>query len=389
MTANSLSLLKGDSETVTDEIADNINQVADTGEENVEVDVDGMSSAELDALVSEHEIETPAEWGGWDAEGKREWLKSQFEAQAEPEPEPAPAPAPATVEAKAKDTKKKKGQPAASAEIATDAGAKEAAEIDPAAAPAGPAKKKGKAVDKAPKTGEIVTPGDDPLFELVHEIENIKEQEARALVGKLAEQSEITFFRLGGVLSVIQANSWFSPYASFKDYVEKEHGLHYRKASYWVSIYNGLVESKVPWEKVKHLGWTKLKELVPVLTASNVDEWVAIAEKSNTISLIDAVKASVKKDAPKAIEDQSSTTVTTKTFKIHDDQKATIEAAIAKAKQQSGTTYDTVALEYICSDFLSGQTIEQRLKTMGIEKALAAVEAAFPNAKIEVEIAEE
>ena len=108
-----------------------------------------------------------------------------------------------------------------------------------------------------------------------------------------------------------------------------------------------------------------------------------------TITLIETVKNSLAKDAPMALEDQSSKTVTTKTFKVHEDQKATIEAALTKAKEQSGTTVDTVALEYVCIDFMGGQTLKQKLQKMGIEAALKALEEAFPNAKIEVELTED
>ena len=340
-------------------------------DEGTTIEVENLSSEELDSVVKEFGVETPPEWADWEAEAKRAWLKSQFDDNGAEEQAQRAEPAP----------EEKKGKKASKGKApAAEPAAASAAE--PGAKP----KKAGKAVAKSPlKHGEIQAQGEDLLFDLVHEIETMKEADARGLVGKLAEETEVTFFKLGGVLSVIQANGWYAPYPSFRDYVEKEHGLHYRKATYWVSIYNALVEAKVPWEKVKDLGWTKLKEIAPVLTAGNVDEWVKIAGQSNTLSLIDTVKKSqASKGGVKAIEDQSSKTVTTKTFKVHEDQKETIEAALAKAKADSGTTVDTVALEYICGDFLAAQTLAQKMKAMGIEKALAAVEAAFPDANIEV-----
>jgi hypothetical protein len=49
-----------------------------------------------------------------------------------------------------------------------------------------------------------------------------------------------------------------------------------------------------------------------------------------------------------------------------------------------------VAMEYICMDYLSGakKSLLERLQAAGIEAALKALEAAFPNANFEVEIAE-
>ena len=43
-----------------------------------------------------------------------------------------------------------------------------------------------------------------------------------------------------------------------------------------------------------------------------------------------------------------------KTFKFHDDQVKTIDAAIEKAKATSGTSVDSAALELICLDYVGG-----------------------------------
>ena len=318
-------------------------------EETVSVDVDTMSSEELDALVTEHGIEVPEEWPTLNVEAKRNWLKSQFEE----------APDAAQVEV---------------AQVEADKPAKKKAS-------------KSKAVAAPALQGEVVQ--DDMLADLVFEIENMKEKQALELVGTLAEQTEVTFFKLGGVLSVIQANGWFAPYNSFREFVEKKHGIHYRKAVYWTDIYNKLAEAKVPWDKVKFIGWTKLKEIAGVITNDNVDEWVKIAKENNTISLIETVKAHLNSDKQVAIEDQTKKNVSTRSFKVHEDQKATIDTALAKAKEQSGTTVDTAALEFICLDYLGGQSLPQKLKSIGIEAALEALEKAFPNANIEVEITED
>ena len=228
----SLSLLKGaKAAELGEELAkpDAAPAVEAPAEETVSVDVDTMSSDELDILVTEHGIEVPEEWPTLNVEAKRNWLKSQFEE----------APAAEAVQ---------------SVEVA------EVEEEKPAKKKAS----KSKALAAPALQGEVVP--DDMLADLVFEIENMKEKQALELVGTLAEQTEVTFFKLGGVLSVIQANGWFAPYNSFREFVEKKHGIHYRKAVYWTDIYNKLAEAKVPWDKVKHIGWTKLKEIAGVVT---------------------------------------------------------------------------------------------------------------------------
>jgi hypothetical protein len=315
MSTASLELLKGSqAKAVADELGADVKDPAaapgeEPDEEEVVVDIDKLTGKELDALVKEHEVETPDGWSKMPVAAKKDWLKATFDDAPDQE-EGAEEP----------------GKPTGS-ELSTE-------------------------VIKTLEPTDMVG-GDDLIIDIVQTVENLKEKEARELVVQLCEGAEFTFFKLGGVLSVIQANGWYEPFASFKDYVETERGINYRTARYWIAIYNGIVESGVPWAKVKHLGWTKLKEIVPVLTLDNVDHWVALAEKQTTLQLIETVKkAQLPEDMTEA--DGAAKTVTTKTFKVHDDQRATIEAALAKCREIAQTQVDTVALEYICLDYLNG-----------------------------------
>jgi len=197
--------------------------------------------------------------------------------------------------------------------------------------------------------GEIMEP--DRLAATIHEVDNMSKEAALDEVGLLVEQTGFASFRLGGVLSLIQKNGWHKP-LSFPEFVEKKHGLKYRKAMYYIAIYDDLSQSGVPWSKVKDIGWTKLKEIAKILTQDKVDEWVQRAKSNNTDTLISLVK--VAKNGTLSLEDQQANTVTAKTFKVHEGQKQVIEAALDKAKALGETTIDTVALEYIASDYLAG-----------------------------------
>jgi len=58
---------------------------------------------------------------------------------------------------------------------------------------------------------------EDLLVKTVHEIENIStEKQAHEVAKTLIDEWEFSDFRLGGVLSVIQANGWFGGYDNFK-----------------------------------------------------------------------------------------------------------------------------------------------------------------------------
>lgn len=367
-TAASLSLLKGGNKAAVEqqleeaEVPDTA-EAADTEvEEEIEIDVDELTSAQLDELVKEHEIAVPDNWSKMKVGQKRQWLKDQFEESSDDEPveqamtaQEVPDEIPAADEAIPENTP---------------------ATVKPETAKV-PAKKEAKAAKQ-----EVQSPGDDLIADTIHQIESMKEEEARQALLALTDETELGMFRIGGTLSIIQANQWFAPFPSFKDYVENEAKMHYRKALHLVAIYNSLSESKVPWAKVKNLGWTKLKELAPILTLDNVDEWVAIASESTVLNLIELVRAAQSKDTQ--IEGKSSPVVT-KTFKLHSDQKATVEAALDKAREQANTDADTVALEFICLDFMNSISLVERIKAAGVDKALDALSKAFPEADFAVE----
>ena len=325
-------------------------------EEEVQVDVDSMDEEGIAGLVSEHGIEVPDGWAMMDLAAKKTWLNEQFGEGETATDTAAAAPEPETTKPEAAAPKKEPRKPSA----------------------------KGKTT-KAPTTGKDGEP--DLITTVASQLENLKEADARKMVTEIRENSDFGYFKLGGVLAVIQSNGWFEPHASFKDFVEAEHGLKYTRAMYWIRIYNKLVDSGIPWDAVKSLGWTKLKEIVDVITKANVKSWVKTAEKQTVLQLHETVAAHLKAEAQKASgeagETEPAQTVVTKTFKLHADQKNTVDQALAKAKTAGNTTVDTVALEYVCLDFLGGtqtaSTLSGKLQALGIDEALKAFELAFPN----------
>lgn len=239
----------------------------------------------------------------------------------------------------------------------------------------------------------------DLIVQTAHEVENLKEDKAFKMVPALLDSTAQGDFKLGGVLSVIQAQGWYMDrgYENFRGYVESECGLNYRKAMYLISIYNGLVESGVKWEQVKHLGWTKLKELSSILTSENVADWVAKAEEMTVLQLQEYIKAqsagsSVGGDEPTTKDAKKTTTMT---FKLHEDQKQTVKEALAKAKHETGTSVDTVALEHICLDFLGGQSklakqpsLQEMMQGKSAEEVLLAFGEVFPDVELSATLPE-
>lgn len=243
----------------------------------------------------------------------------------------------------------------------------------------------------------------DAMFPGVAEIESLSQEEAVSMIGELADAGNFNNFKLGGVLSLVQANSWWKSddgkYESFKAFIEEQYGIAYRKAMYLISIYNSLVDSKVPYSKIKDVSWTKLKELAPILTPENVDEWVKKAAELTVLQLQAAIKAAQTGKLNAASDDSviaaEQAKITTLTFRVHPDQKETIKAAVEKARSEASTEYDGVALEAICMGYLSGaskaapeKSLVEIFKGKSYKDLLDAFEAVFPDIDLKVSVPE-
>lgn len=252
----------------------------------------------------------------------------------------------------------------------------------------------GQVQEQAPQE-EVVAVGKkskDLIAVIAQEIESLTKVKALNLADKLSENIEADYFRLGGVLKVIYESTWFEGHESFGAFVSDRFGFQERKAKYLMEIYTHLVTKQIPWEKVAGLGWTKLKDLARVLTAENVDEWV---EKATPLTVAE-LQALLKGPAAegKASDTVSSDSQTLK-FKFKSDQVETVTSALNKAKAEVNTTYDSVALEAICTGYLggsvgvsAGKTLEEQMAEAGAEGVLELFDKLFPHINLTVDMNE-
>lgn len=198
----------------------------------------------------------------------------------------------------------------------------------------------------------------DSVADVVHKIENMNREEAITKIGELCNIVDKTYFEVGGALFVVQINGWFAPYPSFKDFVEQSIGIRYRKAVYLVEIYEAMANVKIEWSKFQHLGWTKMRRLAKVVNAANADEWIKIATEHTSSEIEELVRKHLAGElkATKGSKPEHS-----KTLKFHADQFEIVNKAIERAREQSGTKYDSAAFELICMDYLAGYSLEENL----------------------------
>lgn len=180
-------------------------------------------------------------------------------------------------------------------------------------------------------------------------------------------------------------------FKDFREYVETELDVHYRKAMYLVDIWDKVKQLGLSKAKVAKLGWTKMKDIASVVTAENQKEWLEKAEKMNSRELTEAVKVSRSADTSQA---GPVPTITTMTFRLSEAEANIVTEALEEAKKLTETENVVVALEMICQDWLEAKGIspsrtnlEDRIKFMeaayGVEITWKAKSAETPEAAAE------
>lgn len=210
-----------------------------------------------------------------------------------------------------------------------------------------------------------------------------------AAVDELINTKNFSDFQLGGYLHRVRKDKlWLQESKTFKEFLHSR-GIPDGKAFYLIRIYNTLQELDIPAERVEHLGWTKMRVMVPILNASNYEEWLARAEDMKVVELSEAVKAAKSGSSSEDIDKEEK--ISSVVFHLHPDQQSTVMVAIDKAKKEAGTEYNSVALEAVCLNYISGQTVgaitednlEESLvdlfKLIGPEEVAQAVDLAFPS----------
>jgi hypothetical protein len=137
-------------------------------------------------------------------------------------------------------------------------------------------------------------------------------------------------------------------FEDFKLYCADELDVQWRKAYYFVDIWNKVEEFNLDVKEVQKVGWTKMKEIATVITKRNYKGLMKKAQSMNAKDFIDEVRVLRTKQKGK----DPRPVTTTINLKANEDEAKTILEAISEAKKLTESANDTVALEMICSDWL-------------------------------------
>jgi hypothetical protein len=166
-------------------------------------------------------------------------------------------------------------------------------------------------------------------------------------------------------------------YSGFADWATKELSLHRRKAERLRRIWwelevrlAGQLSTAIK-QRIVELGWSKVREIVRVLSGENAEQWVEMAENLTHPELCAAIRQALidqeKKDQAEAVgsEDEDDEEggypnppedidrFKWKNFHLTPEQRENVRMAIERAKEMASSTKEGHCLDLICTDFLA------------------------------------
>lgn len=177
-----------------------------------------------------------------------------------------------------------------------------------------------------------------------------RQEVVRAAIKTAQTQIEESYIDLAQLMSEAYHKEFYIEWghSTFEDYCQNELDIKYRKARYFVDIWDKVKSLDLPKDRVSKLGWTKMRDIASVIDEKNAKEWLDKAEKMTTREVEEAVKISRKKDT----SGSSVPAIVTMTFRMSETEANVITDALNEAKKLSESDEDVTALEMICQDWL-------------------------------------
>jgi hypothetical protein len=145
-------------------------------------------------------------------------------------------------------------------------------------------------------------------------------------------------------------------YDTFEGFVLAKLEMSYRKAKYLCDCFDVFIERLgVPRERLTEVGWSKSKELLPVVNRENVNRWLDYAAHHTTSEINLEVR---RAQSPPEHRDELQK-YSTFSVGVFDDEKVTIEEAIELAKREGQTERPGRALMLICAQYAAEAAARQ------------------------------
>jgi len=199
-----------------------------------------------------------------------------------------------------------------------------------------------------------------------HEVEHM---ERHVIVGnRLAEiQREMNdkFLEIGMLLMESRRGAYprMLGYATIEDFIEDKLKISYRTGKYLETIYEVFIERlQAPVNQLCQVGWTKARELLPIINQNNMTRWLTFALDHKTTEVVQAVKQAT------GGENAEDRTYTSLSVGVFEDEKEEIKEAMRLAGLETGNPRPGYNLARICIDY----NVEARARQVDAETVAAA-----------------
>jgi hypothetical protein len=158
----------------------------------------------------------------------------------------------------------------------------------------------------------------------------------------------------------------------WKDYCAKELDTHYRKSMYYIEIHDKIKALDLSPKDLVGIGWSKMKEIVSVMTTKNAEAWLkkacelSVRDLTEQCKLIRRKKGNIKDDRP---------SITTMKLTMEDSEARIITDATTEAKAMQNSDNTVAALVMICQDWQEAKGVTPQVATL--EDHVAFLEKQF------------
>lgn len=210
-----------------------------------------------------------------------------------------------------------------------------------------------------------------------------KAQQLYQQVLSLKAEIEVRWFELGKILEEIFEGRHYIPlgYTSWRDFCETALGpleLKWRAIDYLRMTRKKCDEVGIGREIAGEIGWSRLKEIVPVVTRENKDRWIDVARKKETT--VQLLNAKVRVARGKITEEESRVLPEKMFFSVFKEQKEIVELTLDQAGKVVGSDKKGSLLsDVICPSFLAEYPVgaEVGSRPEVIVRLLVRFQAAF------------
>lgn len=180
-----------------------------------------------------------------------------------------------------------------------------------------------------------------------------RDAEVREEIKNLANQTEGSYITLAELLAEAYHQQYYIQwkYDDFADYANQELATGYRKSMMLIKIDDKIKALGINRRKAEKMGWTKLRELIKIMNADNMEELMEDAMKLSFREVIDKVKIHREQD----MKGQSLPLTRTLKVVMGEDTGTVVEEALTMAKKILQTDSMAQALSTICMDWMQAQ----------------------------------